>query len=415
MRLKSLLVITISIAVSLVISPIYVLGQSQFSNAYVNAFPYLLFDNPVGIINDNITNKLYIIEQAGIIKVFNNSPNTTAVSTFLDISDRVTSGGEQGLLGLAFHPNFRQNGYFYVNYITSNPLRTIVARYSAQQNNLEEANKNSELIILTVNQPFSNHNGGQLAFGPDGYLYIGLGDGGSAGDPFSNGQNRSTLLGKILRINVDQQSNGRNYGIPPDNPFLANTQGYREEIYAYGFRNPWRFSFDFVANNLWVGDVGQDRLEEIDLVMKGKNYGWNIMEGNSCYNQENCNQTGLELPVWNYTRDEGDAVIGGYIYHGQALSRLANGYIYGDYGSGRIWMLNYNGTAVGNTLITDTGLNISSFGLDLNGELYFCALDGKIYKLNPEVIPEESITLMFILIIAVSMLVILLKKPLKKR
>jgi hypothetical protein len=241
---------------------------------------------------------------------------------------------------------------------------------------------NSELILLVVNQPFANHKGGQLAFGADGYLYIGLGDGGSAGDPFGNAQNRSSLLGKILRIDVDSPSGGRNYGIPADNPYAGNTLGYREEIYAYGFRNPWRFSFDSATQRLWVADVGQDQREEIDIVEKGKNYGWNIMEASLCYSPPTgCNTTGLELPIWEYAHTEGIAVIGGYVYHGSKMPELDSAYVYGDYGSGRIWALRYDGTSTAvNTLLVDSTLGITSFGLDEENELYICASDGKIYQ-----------------------------------
>jgi len=259
----------------------------------------------------------------------------------------------------------------------------VIARYSAMAREPDQADKNSELILLEINQPFSNHNGGQLAFGNDGFLYIGLGDGGSAGAPLGNAQNRSSLLGKILRIDVDSTSQDKNYGIPADNPFAGNSIGY-PEIYAYGLRNPWQFSFDRATGTLWVGDVGQSQREEIDLVENGKNYGWNIMEGTLCYSpQTGCNQTGLELPVWEYGRDEGISVIGGFVYRGSTLTGLSGAYIYGDYGSGKIWALRFDGISTFvNTLLVDTTLSISSFGLDADNELYFTAFDGKIHKLN---------------------------------
>ena len=365
-------------------------GQIQNAYSFEIAFPNLTFNQPDGIFTDpSKADKLYVIEQAGVIKVFNNSRNVGNSTVFLDIRDRVLSGGEDGLLGLAFHPNFTQNGYFYVDYVSNNPRRTIIARYTIATDNLNIADPNSEQTVLEIDQPFSNHKGGQLALGADGDLYIGVGDGGSEGDPLGNGQNRSTLLGKILRINVDSLSPGRNYSIPSDNPFVGNTLGFRDEIYAYGLRNPWRFSFDSATANLWVGDVGQDRLEEIDLVEKGKNYGWNIMEGSLCNNPAtDCNQTGLELPIWNYTHDFGNAVIGGYVYHGSTLSALTGEYIYSDYGSGRIWALRYNGRAAANSLLADTGLNIASFGVDQQNELYFSAYDGRIYRLTSAVISE---------------------------
>jgi glucose/arabinose dehydrogenase len=362
-------------------------GSGQTLNDYSVevAFPNLTFNQPVGITNaGDGTNRLFVVEQTGIIRVFENSENAAASKVFLDISDRVLYGGEQGLLGLAFHPNYSENGYFYVNYVTDNPRRTIIARYSVMADDPDQADKNSEHVLLEVNQPYSNHDGGQLAFGADGYLYLGLGDGGSAGDPFGNAQNRSSLLGKILRVDVDSPSSGKNYGIPADNPFAGNTLGYREEIYAYGLRNPWRFSFDPPTGTLWVADVGQNQREEIDWVEKGRNYGWNIMEGTICYSPlTGCNQTGLELPVWDYGRGEGVCVIGGFVYRGSALTGLYGAYIYGDYGSGRIWALQYDGTsAPANTLLVDTALSITSFGLDENSELYFVAFDGKIHRIN---------------------------------
>ena len=318
-----------------------------------------------------------MIEQSGVIRVFENSRTAAVSSIFLNISSQILYGGEQGLLGLAFHPDYAVNGYFYVNYVTNNPVRTVIARYSVSPNNPNQALNDSEFILFEVDQPFANHKGGQVAFGPDGYLYVGLGDGGSGGDPLGNGQNRSTLLGKILRVNVDLPSLGRNYSIPQDNPFVGGVLGYREEIYAYGFRNPWRFSFDSVGR-LWVADVGQDRREEIDLVGKGKNYGWNIMEGS--LNYSGGSNAGLELPVWEYDHSVGIAVIGGYVYYGSSLTGLQSKYVYGDYGSGRVWSLQVDGvSAPVNTLLAETGLSISSFGVDEQNELYFCSLDGKIY------------------------------------
>lgn len=350
------------------------------------AFPNLTFNQPVGITyaDGDRTNRLFVVEQAGRIKVFENSKNASSSKVFLDISDRVLSGGEQGLLGLAFHPLFRQNRFFYVDFVADNPRRTVIARYTATAMDPDQADRNSEFILLEVIQPFPNHNGGQLAFGDDGFLYIGLGDGGSAGDPFGNAQNRSSLLGKILRIDVDSTSEGKNYSIPSDNPFAGNTLGYYPEIYAYGLRNPWRFSFDQATGTLWVGDVGQSQREEIDLVENGKNYGWNIMEGTLCYSPStDCNQTGLESPVWEYSHAEGSSVIGGFVYRGSNLNGLNGAYIYGDYGSGKIWALHFDNIGgFTNTLLVDTSLSISSFGLDADAELYFTAFDGKIYKLS---------------------------------
>jgi hypothetical protein len=216
-----------------------------------------------------------------------------------------------------------------------------------------------------------------------------MGDGGSGGDPFGNAQNRSSLLGKILRIDVNSPSTGRNYGIPPDNPFAGNSLGYGEEIYAYGFRNPWRFSFDPPTGRFWVGDVGQNSREEIDIVENGKNYGWNIMEGTIPY--AGGSQVGLELPVWDYGRDQGIAVIGGYVYRGPTSTGLTGAYVYGDYGSGRIWALTLSGAGTPtNMILVNSNLTISSFGVDGNNELYVCAFDGRIYGLRETIIPEFS-------------------------
>jgi glucose/arabinose dehydrogenase len=348
------------------------------------AFPSLTFSNPVGIYPaDDGTNRFFVVQQNGLIFVFDNSTTVTSSTVFLDIRDRVLFGGEEGLLGLAFHPNFAQNRYFYVDYVADSPPRTVIARYSLSTGNPDEADKNSEVILLEVNQPFSNHKGGQIAFGPDGFLYIALGDGGSAGDPYGNAQNLTTLLGKILRIDVDTTSLGRQYGIPGDDPFAGNSNGYREEIYAYGLRNPWRFSFDPQTGWLWAGDVGQDRREEVDIIQKGKNYGWNITEGTLCYSPpSSCNTTGLEPPIWEYGHDVGNSITGGFVYRGALLRELAGAYIYSDFGSGRIWALWYSGTNVPSNIgLIDTGLSIASFGIDKSGNLYFCAFDGKIYRL----------------------------------
>lgn len=353
------------------------------------AFPALSFSNPVDLQDPRDgTNRLFVVEQAGIIKVFENSSSVASSTVFLDIRDRVNSGGELGLLGLAFHPSYSANGYFYVNYTASNPLRSIIARYSVGTTDPNQANKGSEQIVLTYDQPFTNHNGGQLSFGPDGYLYIATGDGGSGGDPQNNAQNRSSLLGKILRIDVNNSTGGKNYGIPADNPFAGNSSGFREEIFAYGLRNPWRFSFDAATGTLWCADVGQSTREEIDIIGKGKNYGWRTMEGSLCFNPPTgCTTTGLTLPVWEYGRSEGYSVTGGFVYRGTKNPDLAGAYIYGDYGSGRIWALRYDGiNPATNSLIAQIPTNrLSSFGADRNNELYICSFDGKIYRFTSTV------------------------------
>ena len=223
------------------------------------------------------------MEQRDVIKWFYDSEGTDDEDVFLDMRHLVISGGELGLLGLAFHPQFKQNGFFLVDYTAPSPLRTVIAGNSVDANDPKTADEDSEVILLEVPRPYSNHNGGQLAFGPDGYLCIALGGGGSAGDLQGNAQNLSSLLGKILRIDVDKASEGRNYSISQNNPFVGNSIGYKEEIYAYGLRNPWRFSFDPMTGWLWAGDVGQDRMEEVDIISKGGNCGWNLMKGSLCY------------------------------------------------------------------------------------------------------------------------------------
>ena len=384
-------------------------GQTGNTYELEVAFPQMQFNQPVGIYHaEDNTNRLFVVEQAGVIRVFENAKNASVAKIFLDISNRVLFGGEQGLLGLTFHSNYAENGYFYVDYVADNPRRTIIARYSVMASDPDQADKNSELVLFEVAQPFANHKGGQLAFGPEGYLYIALGDGGSGGDPYGNAQNLSSLLGKILRVDVNSPSGGKNYGIPRDNPFAGNLKGYREEIYAYGLRNPWRFSFDPVTSWFWVADVGQSQREEVDIVEKGRNYGWNIMEGTLCYSPaEGCNQTGLELPLREYGRDEGIAIIGGFVYRGSTVTGLIGAYVYGDYGSGKIWALRYNGTgAPANTLLVDSDLTITSFGLDENNELYLSAFDGKIYKFKtPPSIPEFSSWTIYAALIAGTLLV----------
>ncbi len=347
------------------------------------AFPNLNFTRPVDLQHPNDdSNRLFVVEQEGIIYTFENNRNVNTKKVFLDIRDQVNdSGNEQGLLGLVFHPDYQNNGYFYVDYTAEDPNRTVISRYQVSTSNPDSAVKESEFVILEVNQPYSNHNAGQIVFDSDGYFYITLGDGGSGGDPQGNGQNLETLLGSILRIDVDQTSAGLNYAIPADNPFVGNLRGFREEIYAYGLRNPWRISFDLKTQWLWAADVGQDAYEEINIIEKGKNYGWNITEGFHCYNAAACDTTGLILPVWEYSHSAGQSITGGYVYRGADVPELTGRYIYADYVSGRIWALEYDGTGEPvNSLLNDTDLNISSFGVDRNNELYICAFDGKIYR-----------------------------------
>ncbi len=348
----------------------------------VEAFPNLVFSNPVDLQSPRDgTNRLFVVEQQGRIIVFENNSNTTLKKVFLDITDRVAWGGEMGLLGLAFHPQFETNGYFYVNYTASNPRRTIISRFKVSTTNPDSADKNSELILLTFEQPYANHNGGCIAFGPDGYLYIASGDGGSAGDPQNNAQKITNLLGKILRIDVNNPQPPLNYGIPPDNPFIDSVNtSIRKEIYAWGLRNPWRFSFDLQTNNLWCADVGQYDWEEIDIIEKGKNYGWRCYEGNHAFNLSGCNSV-YTFPIYEYSHIEGISITGGYVYRGNEFPELFGKYIYGDFGSKKIWALEYDGSSIPkNSLIATCPQAISSFGVDDQNNIYIVGYEGRIYK-----------------------------------
>ena len=355
------------------------------------AFPDLSFSRMTHLTHaGDGTDRLWVVLQRGLIEVFPNDPEVAQAGTFLDIRDQVrTVGDEEGLLGLAFDPGYADNGYFYAYYSASNPRRSVISRFSVGQSDPDQADPASELVLLEVAQPFSNHNGGNIVFGPDGYMYVGLGDGGSGGDPLGNGQDTSTLLGTVLRIDVRGATETTPYRVPPDNP-LVDTVGARDEIWAYGLRNPWKFSFDPATDALWLADVGQDRYEEIHLVQPGQNYGWNVMEGAHCYlPRTGCDQTGLELPVFEYDHDEGCSITGGYVYRGARLPGLAGAYLYADFCSGFIWGLRHDGAAVTDqALLVDSALLIPSFGVDEAGEVYILAFDGRIYRF----VAEEAAT-----------------------
>jgi glucose/arabinose dehydrogenase len=352
-------------------------------------FPAISFSRMVALAYPNDgTNRAFLVLQPGQIMVFDDDQNVASASVFLDIRERVNdSGNEEGLLGLAFDPDFKDNGYFYVDYTASPPRRNVVSRFSVSKDNPNVADPNSERVIIQNNKPgsppYSNHNGGQVIFGPDGYLYWGWGDGGSGGDPHKNGQNLSVLLGKILRIDVSTLDSQGKYSIPPDNPFVGRSDA-RGEIWAYGLRNPWRFTFDRLTGDMWAADVGQNRYEEVDIIKPGGNYGWNIMEGAHCYNQPTCNTSGLELPLAEYHQDEGGcSVTGGYVYRGARLPSLYGAYVYGDFCSGKIWALRHDGSKVTERMeIVDSSLRISSFAEHPSGELYILSFDNKIYRLK---------------------------------
>ncbi len=314
--------------------------------------------------------RLFVLEQEGRIRIV--ADGVLVKQPFLDISDRVRSGGERGLLGLAFHPRYAANGRYFVDYTRESDAATVVAEYRTFGN--AARSDDNERVLLTIDQPYGNHNAGMIAFGPDGYLYVATGDGGAGGDPGNRAQDRRDLLGKMLRIDVDR---GEPYGIPADNPFASH--GALPEIYALGLRNPWRFSFDRQSGDLWVGDVGQNAWEEIDLIESGGNYGWRIMEGKHCYQpRRGCKREGLALPVAEYAQEEGRcSITGGYVYRGSAIAALAGTYVYGDFCSGEIFGLRDGNQRV----LLSTGLAIASFGEDEAGELYVVDHDGEVYRI----------------------------------
>jgi glucose/arabinose dehydrogenase len=359
--------------------------------------------------------RLFIVEQRGVIKIL--KFGAVLSTPFLDIDSKIpnTAGNdERGLLGLAFHPDYANNGYFFVNYINlSND--TVVERYKVSDANPDVADPSSDKLIITVDQPFSNHNGGDLQFGPnDGYLYIGLGDGGASDDPGDRGQCLNTLLGKMLRIDIDVPMDATPYEIPPDNPWVDGDPGTRDEIWARGLRNPWRYSFDSLTGDLYIGDVGQDDLEEIDFQPAdspgGENYGWRIMEGTDCFGNSNCddppltcNDPNLTLPIHEYPHAVGFSVTGGFVYRGSVIPDIQGVYFFADFGTAKIWSFRYDGENL--TEFTDRtaelapggGLSISSissFGEDGFGELYIVDRDGttngEVFKILPDASDVED-------------------------
>ena len=349
------------------------INLTQFANG---------FSNPVDIQNAG-DDRLFIVEQSGIIKILN-ADGTTNATPYLNITSLVSSGGEQGLLGLAFHPDYSTNGYFFVHY-SDNSGDTQISRFSVDGSNPDIADPSSELDILNVSQPFGNHNGGTIAFGSDDFLYIGLGDGGSGGDPGNRAQNTTLLLGKLLRIDIDNPSNGNNYGIPADNPFAGSTSE-AEEIWAYGLRNPFRFSFDSDTGDVWIGDVGQNAWEEINKAgpaEAGLNYGWRCYEGNETFNTSNCpDPSTLTFPIAVYANSPGSSVTGGYVYRGTDFPGLQGYYFYADFGTAIIGTIDAAG--VQNNL-GSFGANWSAFGEDVNNELYILSYGGQVFRIEEDV------------------------------
>ncbi|MHC4939450.1 MAG: PQQ-dependent sugar dehydrogenase [Planctomycetota bacterium] len=340
----------------------------------VRAFPNLSFSRPVKLTHaGDGSDRIFVVEQNGIIRIFDNDDAVASSTVYLDIRGLVSrDGNEEGLLGLAFDPDHASNGNFYVYYSSAGPRESVIARYTENESGVGDTA--TALVLLRFSQPYSNHNGGELAFGPDGKLYVASGDGGSGGDPQNNGQTINTFLGKVLRLNTDGSA-------PADNPFRDGSGQPRDYVWAYGLRNPWRMSFDRATGDLWLGDVGQGAREEIDIVTRGANYGWRYYEGNQEYNNpQSLPASNFTAPVIDYGRSLGASVTGGYVYRGTANASLVGAYFYADFVSGRVWALVWDGNQIISNEQVASVNNPSSFGEDEAGELYVCSFDGSIYK-----------------------------------
>jgi glucose/arabinose dehydrogenase len=349
-------------------------------------FANLSFTQPVALMQAPAdSTRWFVVEKAGLVRVFANDQNTASASIFLDIRSLVNATGEGGLLGLAFHPNFPVTPLAFVSYTRSGaPLVSYVSRFLSTDSG-QTLNAATEEVILTVDQPATNHNGGNVAYGPDGFLYVGFGDGGGSGDPDGNGQDTRTLMGAIVRLDVE---GGSPYGIPAGNPFEANAvctggTGVDDcpEIFAWGLRNPWRFNFDTVTSKLWTGDVGQGDWEEVDVITAGGNYGWNVREGAHCFNPgTGCANTFIE-PVSEYDHGFGGSITGGLVYRGTTISELAGWYLFGDFTSGRLFGIPEDSAAgIVPEIFAETGLQIVSFGQGTDGEIYVLNFVGTIHQ-----------------------------------
>jgi glucose/arabinose dehydrogenase len=344
------------------------------------------------------TNRIFVVSQYGSVHVWPNDPQAGEMKTFFDIRDRVQyhdKENEEGFLGLAFHPRYKENGQFFVYYTAKrhrqdDPHVSIISRFRVSSDDPNRGDPESEEILMRIRQPYWNHNGGTIVFGPDGYLYIGLGDGGARDDPHGNAQNLRTLLGSILRIDVDRKDKGREYAIPKDNPFAGRGRDARGEIWAYGIRNVWRIAFDRQTGDLWAGDVGQDLWEEIDIIRRGGNYGWNLREAMHPSMPKDPNvpegsppRLDLIEPIWEYHHDVGKSITGGHVYRGRDVPELEGAYLYADYVTGQIWALWYDMNkqhVTANREIQPKGTPVMSFGEDDEGEVYFVTQEGGIYK-----------------------------------
>ncbi|MCP5023118.1 MAG: PQQ-dependent sugar dehydrogenase [bacterium] len=354
------------------------------------AWPNLKFKKPLFMTPAGDGNgRLFVIEKEGVIRVFDAKQETTKSNVFLDIRERVSvRGDEEGLLGIAFHPKYKDNGLFYLHYSSSTNDKTgTLSEFRVSKDDVDKADASSERILLEQKQPWRNHNGGMICFGPDGYLYMALGDGGAGGDPQGNGQNLSTLLGTILRIDVNTKDEGLEYGIPKDNPFIEKPKGARPEIWAYGLRNVWRFSFDRKTGDLWAGDVGQNRWEEVDIVTSGGNYGWRAREGFDQFSKkETLDPKEVIEPVAVYGRKEGMSITGGYVYRGKRFPSLQGSYFYGDFVTRNFWRITKqeDGSYKNAIALESTKVVIASFAEDADGELYVLNYAGEIYRVVPK-------------------------------
>lgn len=370
---------------------------SAIGGTFQRVFPEIQVRRPIVVTHDGVSkDRIYIASQYGKVFVIKDDENAEDSEVFMDIEDRVVYNdkqNEEGFLGMAFHPKFKVNGQVFVYYTsTKEPQLSHISRFRAGQDGKVDAS--TEEVVMSIKQPYWNHNGGHIVFGPDGFLYIALGDGGAGGDPLKSGQNLSTLLGSLLRIDVDSKSDNRNYSIPKDNPFVGK-KDVAQEIYAYGIRNIWGISFDTKTGHLWVADVGQNLWEEINIIVKGGNFGWNLREGWHKFENGSDPRPDLIEPIWEYPHELkqggsqggqwGKSITGGFVYRGAALKHLDGYYVYGDYVSGGVWALKYDWKAkktVENRSLVSSKLPVMAFGQDANGELYYTTPIGAIYKLK---------------------------------
>ncbi len=387
-----------TLAVRIDESPLPVVPERAFAN--------LKFQRPLLLTHaGDGSDRVFVASQLGEIHVFPNDPDVTETKVFLDLTPKTfyqDKEFETGVLGLAFHPKFKENGQFFVYYSASNdPYTNVVSRFRVSPNDPDVADAEFEEELLRLEKPFWNHNGGTIAFGPDGFLYIAVGDGGSGNDPFGNGQNLQTFLGKILRIDVDHEGplarvdpfkpappKHLPYDIPADNPFVGKRLQARPEIWAYGLRNVWRMAFDTKTGQLWAGDVGQDLWEEIDIIVRGGNYGWNLREGKHEFGPDGAlPRADLIEPIFEYPHTVGKSITGGLVYRGQAVPQLAGGYLYADFVSGKLWALWYDAQAkrvTANRPILGNQMPVMSFGADQANEAYFTLDTGQIYRFVPK-------------------------------